>query len=814
MSVITNVARFGGVSALAVGLSLTSTARADDGRRFTLDIPSKPLLAALADYTAATGVQLVRTGGDRIAGRSRAVSGRFGAEEGLRAMLAGSGLIYQFTGPRTAALYPIGGAMPVQLAGEAEALDELQVTGESGAGAPGGAPGSFVVTSADIERKNPQDVRDLFGGEPGVQVGSSIPLSQKVYVRGVEETNLAVTIDGSAQNNKVFHHNATTYIDPGLLKQARVDPGVAPADAGFGALAGSIAYETKDVPDLLGHDRDGYGGIVKGTFNSNGAVFGNSYTVYGKQNGFEALGYFNWADGGRYRAGENGPRLPTQAGRPERPDLRGEKIPGTATDLLSGLAKLAYESSEGHRFEVSHERVHDDTSRPFRANAGDIIAGAGNPLTRNYKLDRQNTVLNYSTTSPEGWFDPKVVLAYSETKVKIPNFSVLDEIGHSTGSTSSLNGRAENRFALPLGSVTAGVDFRHDVAKVDYGLNERGLSDPVLAAGYLDARERMTNIGLYAQARLEPIERARLNFGGRADHQRFKGTNDDPGSDISHSGLSGNVSGEYDLVPDLLTAKAGYSHVWAGVPLAENFIMNRNWDYSGETGKDLNATTADNYSAGLVIRHSGFAIEGSIFKTQIENARNAKFSNTYDFDGRFVNFYLPVPGASWAPDLDTKGFEIGAGYEWETGFVRVKYAHIDVDINGRPGDSDTGNYIATPVGDVITISAAHTFAAWNVTVGGDIEIAPKYKRTGYDPFSATLENPRGDKYPAYPAYEIVNAFIEYKPKLKYETTFRLDVKNIFDEAYSSRATYGDEFGNVTPLYEPGRSFLMTAQVKF
>ena len=54
---------------------------------------------------------------------------------------------------------------------------------------------------------------------------------------------LAVTVDGAAQNNKVFHHNGTTLIDPSLLKAVRVDAGVAPADAGFAALTGSIVYE-------------------------------------------------------------------------------------------------------------------------------------------------------------------------------------------------------------------------------------------------------------------------------------------------------------------------------------------------------------------------------------------------------------------------------------------------------------------------------------------------------------------------------------------------------------------------------------------
>lgn len=88
------------------------------------------------------------------------------------------------------------------------------------------------VTSEGLALSNPADLSELFVAEPTIAVGSSIPMSQKVYVNGIEENNLAISIDGARQNNKVFHHNTTTLIDPALLKAARIDPGVAPADAG------------------------------------------------------------------------------------------------------------------------------------------------------------------------------------------------------------------------------------------------------------------------------------------------------------------------------------------------------------------------------------------------------------------------------------------------------------------------------------------------------------------------------------------------------------------------------------------------------
>ncbi|MFC3694958.1 TonB-dependent receptor domain-containing protein [Chenggangzhangella methanolivorans] len=807
-------ALLGGASVLAAALAgaLPAAAEPSYPAVYSFDIPKKPLLAALADFTATTGVQVVRPGAQRLEGEAPAVVGRQDTESALKKLLEGSGLRFRAAGPRTVTLERVGEIQPVQLATEAETLEPIDVIGQNVRRSDGG-DGKYDVTAQEMERKQPNDIRDVFAGEPGIQVGSSIPLSQKVYVHGVEENNLAVSIDGAPQNNKVFHHNATTVIDPSLLKTARVDAGVAPADAGFAALAGSIAYETKDVVDLLGPasasvpglvTKDGispaaskdWGGFSKATFNTNGAVFSQNLGLFGRHNGFEVLGFFNVARGGKYKAGN------------------GDKVGGTATHLTSGLGKVAYEADSGDRFEFSYERVSDDAYRPYRANGGDFeIAGrVGEPKTRRYDLDRQNAVFTYTDTTPEGWWDPKIVASWSKTKVGLP---IWEWTGDTTpggdrifayardamGDTSTYSAKAENKFSFEKGTVVAGVDFRRDRARIDYSPVDFDLP----------ARERSTQAGAFAQARLEPIDRFHLSFGGRADYQWFRGVNDSPGAKKNHGGLSGNVSGEYELIDDLLTAKAAYSHVWGGVPLAENFVFNHLWLYEG-AGQKLRATVADNVTLGLVAKHNGFTVEGSVFGTNIDNARNAKYSNAYDPDGFGGPALRDRLGAVWAPDLKTRGFEVGAGYAWDTGFARIKWAHIDVDINGRRGDADTGNYIATPVGDIITLTAAHTFTQHNVTIGADAEIAPKYKRVGF----AYDEN-TGERYRLkhFKAYEVVNAFLEWKPQtVGFETTLRVDVKNIFDNTYGSRASYGSEFGNVTPLYEPGRSVIMSAAVKF
>lgn len=647
-------------------------------------------------------------------------------------------------------------------------------SGVSGPATPGAQ--QINITGQDLARNNPTDVSDVFKGEPGIAVGSSVPMSQKVYVHGIEETNLAVTIDGSAQNNKVFHHNGTNLIDPGLLKAVRVDAGVAPADAGFGALAGSIAYETKDVGDFLAGD--GVGGFNKSVFNTNGNVFVNSTAAYAKARGFEALGYFSFGDGDDFENGD------------------GDRVLGTETNYLTGLGKLAYQSETGDRIEISHEQLHDDALRPYRANAGfiEVPSRPWEPRVRNYELNRSNTIFTYSDATPTALWDPKVVIAYSRTDVSLPSYACprgcptgIPIEYPTSGESDNLNGKFENRFSFALGTLTAGVDFQDREGELVANSDVLRFSD--------DSREESFTAGAYAQARIEPWRGTRLSFGGRGDHQRFTGTND---RDWNDGGFSGNVSGEQDLLGDWLTAKAGYSHVWAGIPLAENFIMNPFWAYAD----DPEAVEADNVTAGLKARYRGFTLEGTVFRTEIDNARVATYGSVIPLSGGLYS------GAFRTRDIDSRGFEIGTGYDWGFGFIRAKYAHIDIDVDGQPADSDTGNYVAVPVGDIITITAAHRFERIGLTVGGDIEIAPEYDRVA--PPAVT-----GEDSPPYPAYEVVNLFAEYQPQnLKHDLTFRLDVRNLFNELYASRATYGSEFGNVTPLYEPGRSFLFTTTAKF
>ena len=90
----------------------------------------------------------------------------------------------------------------------------------------------------------------MFKNQTSVNVGGSVSNAQKIYLRGVEDANVNITVDGARQNVNLFHHQGRMNVDPDLLKQVEVEAGPAAADQGYAALGGSVAFTTKDADDF------------------------------------------------------------------------------------------------------------------------------------------------------------------------------------------------------------------------------------------------------------------------------------------------------------------------------------------------------------------------------------------------------------------------------------------------------------------------------------------------------------------------------------------------------------------------------------
>lgn len=591
------------------------------------------------------------------------------------------------------------------------------------------------VSQAELERARTGNLKDLFSGIASVAVGGAVPVAQKIFVNGVDMLNLAVTLDGVAQNNRAFHHVSANAIDPGLLKAARADAGAAPADAGPHAIAGSVVFETVDAADILAEDAV-FGGDLRLAYGENGKTFTRALTLATRHAGFEALAYAKSATGSDYTTGG------------------GETIAGTAADLQSGLLKLAYEAPEGHRFELSGMVLADDALRRYRANIGEVIGGRPVPELRRYDTERRNLSFSYENTQAEGLWDPKLVIGLSENLINIPDPEL------SEGRSRSVSGTLQNTFHLSeTDTVVAGVDF-YDRTGVYDDADEH-------------YREAASNIGVFAQARLEPLAGLKLSFGTRFDWQEFEG---EGGFSDSYDGMSNNLSASYALT-DALTLRGGYSRVFGGLSIEDNYEYWRSpdWDYAG-----LKAGESENFTLGADFESGNLRLGGEVFLTKMQDARS--------YDGNF--------------DFESRGFNLGATYGWDGGFARMTYSNSKVKVNGTLSSSYDAVDFGAPLGQVLALELQQGIGDSGWTLGGSLDLA-----LDYDDVPDTAEEP-------IKGYEVISVFAEYVPPTRPNLRLRAEVNNLFDVEYADRATYGADFESIVPLMEPGRNVTLSLVSKF
>ena len=642
---------------LSLPLTLPLTAHAEESAGAQqYNIPAGPLNTVLTQFSSASGV-LIAGDLQLAAGRqSPGLQGSYDAEEGLTRILSGTGL--------SATRQPDGSfALSGADSNASNTLDPVTVSVSQRS-----AQDTLDYDFTDITRLQPQDSKDLFKNEASVSVGGSIPVNEKIYVRGVEETAMLVTVDGARQNNKVFHHNATTLIDPSLFKSVSASAGVAAADDGPGALGGALKFETVDVADLLAPGDD-LGGFLHGRYASNGDALTTAGSLFGRSNGFEALGYVKKVDGDNYEDGN------------------GDEVNFTEPALLSGLAKLAYENDDMGRIELSHEQVNDDSQRPYRANFSGLTAGRPVPDSRNYDLTRKNSVLGYSRLTGSGLWNPEVTVANNETELKTTENSLAAPTTTVvyTGITESTSATAKNTFHTGFVDITAGLDYYDDSAVFKY-------------AGDPDLEESAENTGAFVQFRQTLFQRLDLSYGLRYDQQDFIGTDESSHED---EGASSNVFAEFHF-NEHFAINGGYADVWGGTALAENFILNGAWVYG-----DMMPVKAHNHTVGFKANWNGFFASANQFETGIRDAR--------------------VPTWGGGPDLysdfDIDGFDATVGYRASLGRFAVTYADIESEKDDEVASSYDGNYFTVPLGEQIALNGELYWPNSQWALGLNAEIA-------------------------------------------------------------------------------------------
>ena len=642
-----------------------------------------------------------------------------------------------------------------------------------------GAATNLSITAEDIEQFQENDLADVFRESPSVSVGGSVGVAQKIFIRGLEDAYLNVTVDGAQQTSTLFHHIGRVTLDPDLLKQIDVQAGAGEATSGPGAIGGSIRFKTKDAQDLLRGDEQ-FGGRVKASYFSNeGTRYSGS--LYGKlSDSWGLLGYYSTVDRDNFEDGD------------------GNEVLGTAADQDLMFLKASGYIADNQYLSISAEQRDEEGEFSARPN---WVVLEGAPLYPS-EAERDTYVANYR-------FDHSALVFLEATAYQTSSsfrggrfdfLSDIDTYGFDIRNTTDISNHV----------FTYGIDYRKDEVESGPGV------------GPVQNAEEGSVMGIYAQAHSNITPELLLSYGVRYDDFDFQqqiliddyyGTpvTDEP-SGLDDNELSFNIGLEYQLT-EAWTLGLGYAEAARGKQIGDGFTLDE-YLYDGE---DVPVVASD------VVPETVTNIEASIeYSANNLNARLSAYESTIDdvlFSGYQGNSVFNNIG-----DLESSGVEFNLAYRWDSVDVYFGFSSVDVELMPRedlysvPYNSiDINGYefvgLGNSRGDTWVLGADYTVTAdisvgFNITMVDDINI---------DTLHQALENGWTDSlYSLNKAdYTLVDIYGEWE--VTNDLRLNLAVTNLFDEAYidhSSVGDYSEVFPSVIGPQEAGRDIRLSVTYDF
>ncbi|WII71673.1 TonB-dependent receptor [Bdellovibrio sp. 22V] len=523
-------------------------------------------------------------------------------------------------------------------------------------------PSKTIISSERLEQTQAEDVKESLKGVADVIVGGGQKAGQKVYVRGVEDTQLNVTIDGARQSGYLFHHQGRLSIDTELVKEIDIEAGTGNALAGPGALGGSLRFQTKDPEDLLLPGQR-HGAFAKLRYTTNADEKGASLGVFGKAT--DSAGYLlygNFADSGNYHAGG------------------GDAVNYTAGTPKSGLAKLTIAVSEVQKLTVTANLREDNAKRSLRAHFGDLPFNPPN----DQKFGSETYTLQHVYAPISSWVNLR-----SELYVTKTTLSQESATGKSQAYAQSFGGQIANKTEFnSLHSMVIGTDYN-----VDRSEGERATGTEA---------ETGKIFGLFAQDQIQLAEDWKISAGLRFDSYDLE---DVAGQIINAHHFSPNIklSYQWNLV---WSSYVSWSQAFKGPTPMEAFVMSNVKTVTPVV--HLKGTTAETSEVGVQAKWASVHLDTVFYSTVMRDA--------IDVSTNRITGVMTRSNAK--EDLKFQGVNINAIYSQDVFSLRGGYAHN----KSEYGDEPLG-YIAfnqgSSFGDRFVLGIDYKVVPYNVLLSWD-----------------------------------------------------------------------------------------------
>ncbi len=614
---------------------------------------------------------------------------------------------------------------------------------------------------------------------PGVTIGGTSSVNQRIRIRGLEDSNLKVTIDGARQEGKLFYHMGDITIDPDLLKQADVSVGNNSVTLGNDALGGAVAFETVDAADLLKPGQK-IGAKLKTGYASNNDELLTSATVYGAPtDNIDLLAYYGKRD---TDSGEDG------SGRKLFEDSESENI------LLKAGASIL----DDHRVGASFSRTEKEGIFPFRPDFPSLPNSGGSDVIPQ-KVKRDTYTLDHNFNPANSLIDVDTTVYQTETQILRDN-GIEAVSGYDwDAKVKTTGGKIENTSVIDAASgrhkLIAGVE--HYKKQSDfYSAADRTTKLPVSGKDsakntsvYLEDQWQMGKLTLTPGVRYDRYEAPEFIAGGK-----------------TYDNVVGALAASYEVAPRTQVF-ASYTQLFNGPDLSQA-IFNR--DGTGTVvNNDLKAEEGDNAEVGIVTTlrdlttpNDALQLSGKYFETNIENY--IEFVRSGLSCG--PNLGNDCQGAvNKDEDYKIKGVELAADYKMNNFSMGLSYAHARSkgEDTGYSFYSQTGS--GSDAGDKYMVNLA--YQPTDTTELG-------WRSTYVAPVTQTFIS-RGEVTELKkPSYDVHDIFMSYSPAQVDGIKATVGVYNIFDETYASHGSRFNATKDQNTDFEPGRNVKASLTYQF
>lgn len=629
------------------------------------------------------------------------------------------------------------------------------------------------VDADKISVKKAGMVRDIMRDIPGVYVGGTNDLNQRIYMRGSNDYGLNITIDGARQDGNVYHHAADMLMDLDLIKSISVSPGVRSIIGNSGAMGGSVAFKTVDASDML-ESGQVFGGKAKFGYSENSKEFKESLMLYGRAyDSLDILGYFSNADHDYAKSAKR------------------DKIGGDGKKQ-SFLIKTGLDFADFNNIKFGIERAKYTGIYPSEPE----YSVKKNVYDHTYTRDTYTA--NY-TSNPNDYVD-LLLNAYYTDKHFVNN--TLDSASQKTRNVGikQIGTKLQNK------TILGGDNFSQTlIYGGEYFINTS-------YDGY-EAKpdDKAKSLSFFIEDQFK-IADLTITPGIRYDHYSYyTGIAQDEFGEFSWHAFSPALAINYDFNENISTY-ASYAKLFKGPEPAEAVAINSR-PYLSVNSEGIEPTKGDAYEIG------------GKFQTQISDNSNFKFDAKFfytDYSNLVTEVYRDGLERVNAGNASVHGVELQTKYNIDTlsllfGYSRTRTHYKD----------ETANMMSSSRnGNTYQLNAYHNILAYSdmgdkYTFSAEYFITPIDLLIGYNMIAfnkITTQNSQkltSFKKPGYATHDIYASWTPENGILK-GLEINAGIYNLFNKYYWSHSlrNAGNTSGSFDPDWEPGRSFRASVSYKF